>query len=98
MRQLMFEDAGSYAWREAPDPQITAPEQTLVRPMVVACCDLDVAVAQGRLPMTPGHAVGHERLAEVVAIGDGVVASRLGTAWWCRSRSAAVSAVRACAG
>jgi hypothetical protein len=27
MQQLMFEDAGVYAWREAPDPQITTPGQ-----------------------------------------------------------------------
>lgn len=72
MQQLMFEDAGSYAWRDAPDLQLTAPEQALVRPLAVACCDLDVAVAQGRLPMPPGHAVGHEGVAEVVAIGDAV--------------------------
>ena len=78
MQQLMFEEAGRYAWREAPDPQISAPEQALVRPLVVACCDLDVAVAQGRLPMPPGHAVGHEGLAEVVAIGDGVRSVRVG--------------------
>ncbi|MDT5016184.1 MAG: hypothetical protein QOD39_2344 [Mycobacterium sp.] len=72
MQQLMFEEAGTYAWREAPDPQITAPEQALVRPLLVACCDLDVAVAEGLLPMPPGHAVGHEGLAEVVAVGDDV--------------------------
>ena len=72
MQQLMFEEAGRYVWREAADPEITRPEQALVRPVAVACCDLDVAVVQGRLPMPPGHAVGHEGLAEVVAVGDGV--------------------------
>ena len=72
MQQLMFEEAGAYLWREAPEPALTAPEQAIVRPLVVACCDLDVAVAQGRLPMPPGHAVGHEGLAEVVAVGDDV--------------------------
>jgi len=72
MHQLMFEVAGEYAWRNAPDPQITTPEQAIVRPVAVACCDLDVAVAEGRLPMPPGHAVGHEGVAEVVAIGDAV--------------------------
>jgi len=72
MRQLTFEEAGRYAWREAAQPEITAPEQALVRPVLVACCDLDVAVVQGRLPMPPGHAVGHEGLAEVVAVGDDV--------------------------
>jgi threonine dehydrogenase-like Zn-dependent dehydrogenase len=72
MQQLMFEAAGEYAWREAPEPQIEAPEQAIVRPVAVACCDLDVAVAEGRLPMPPGHAVGHEGVAEVVAVGEDV--------------------------
>jgi threonine dehydrogenase-like Zn-dependent dehydrogenase len=78
MRQLMFEEAGRYAWREAPDPEISAPEHALVRPLLVACCDLDVAVAQGRAPLPPGYAVGHEGLAEVVAVGDGVSGVRPG--------------------
>jgi threonine dehydrogenase-like Zn-dependent dehydrogenase len=78
MQHLMFEDAGKYTWREAPEPEITAPEQAIVRPVAVACCDLDVAVAEGRLPMPPGHAVGHEGVAEVVAVGDGVRDLRVG--------------------
>jgi hypothetical protein len=53
MYQLMFEAAGEYAWRDAPDLEITTPEQAIVRPVAVACCDLDVAVAEGRLPMPP---------------------------------------------
>ena len=69
MQQLMFEEAGDYAWRTRPSPK-SRPEQAIVRPVAVACCDLDVAVAEGRLPMPPGHAVGHEGVAEVVAVGD----------------------------
>jgi len=72
MQQLVFEEAGSYTWRQVADPEIQAPEQAIVRPTLVACCDLDVAVAEGRLPMPPGHAVGHEGIGEVVAVGDGV--------------------------
>src|SRR3954471_7803261 len=78
MHQLMFEAAGEYAWREASDPEITAPGQAIVRPIAVACCDLDVAVAEGRLPMPPGHAVGHEGVAEVVAVGEAVRDVRVG--------------------
>jgi threonine dehydrogenase-like Zn-dependent dehydrogenase len=78
MKQLMFEAAGEYAWRPAPDPEITTADQALVRPLAVACCDLDVAVAEGRLPMPPGHAVGHEGVAEVIAIGDGVSSVNVG--------------------
>jgi len=78
MRQLTFEEAGRYAWRQVPDPELTAPQQALVRPLVVACCDLDVAVAHGQAPLPPGYAVGHEGLAEVVAVGDAVTNVRAG--------------------
>jgi threonine dehydrogenase-like Zn-dependent dehydrogenase len=78
MKQLTFEDAGRYIWREAADPKVATPQQALVRPLLVACCDLDIAVAKGRLPMPPGHAVGHEGLAEVVAVGDEVTSVQIG--------------------
>jgi threonine dehydrogenase-like Zn-dependent dehydrogenase len=72
MRQLTYQEPGHYDWQEAPEPEITGAQQALVRPLMVACCDLDVAVAEGRLPMPPGHAVGHEGLAEVIEVGDDV--------------------------
>ncbi len=78
MQQLMFAAEGRYAWQDAADPEISEPRQALVRPLAVACCDLDVGVAQGALPMPPGHAVGHEGLAEVVAVGDDVTSVRVG--------------------
>jgi threonine dehydrogenase-like Zn-dependent dehydrogenase len=78
MRQLTYEETGRYAWREVAEPEITAPEQALVRPLMVACCDLDVAVCHGRVPLPPGYAVGHEGLAEVVAVGDDVKGVRAG--------------------
>src|ERR1700751_4084042 len=78
MKQLTFEDVGRYVWRDVPDLTITAPEQALIRPLAVACCDLDIGVVHGRLPMPPGHAVGHEGLGEVVAVGDGVSGARVG--------------------
>lgn len=78
MRQLLFEEAGRYVWREAQEPVLTEPQQALVRPVAVACCDLDVGVARGVLPMPPGHVVGHEGLADVVAVGDDVTTVRVG--------------------
>lgn len=78
MRQLVFSEAGRYEWREAADPQITDGRQAVVRPVAVACCDLDVGVSQGVLPMPPGHAVGHEGLAEVVAVGADVTTVGVG--------------------
>ena len=55
MQQLVFGDVGRYEWRDAADPQITDGRQAIVRPIAVACCDLDVGVAQGVLPMAPGN-------------------------------------------
>jgi threonine dehydrogenase-like Zn-dependent dehydrogenase len=78
MKQLTYEEAGRYQWREVPDPEITAPGQALVRPLQVACCDLDVAVARGAAPLPPGYAVGHEGLAEVVEIGEDVSGVQVG--------------------
>lgn len=78
MKQLMFEEAGRYAWRDAAEPAISDSRQAIVRPVAVACCDLDVGVANGVLPMPPGHPVGHEGVAEVVAVGDDVSTVRVG--------------------
>ncbi|OBK92669.1 alcohol dehydrogenase [Mycobacterium asiaticum] len=78
MRQLRHTEPGRYEWREVADPTIENSGQALVRPLAVACCDLDVAVSQGRLPLPPGYAVGHEGVAEVVAVGDGVTSVRVG--------------------
>lgn len=72
MRQLMLDAPDACSWRDTADPELSSPTQALVRPLAVACCDLDVAVAQGRLPMPPGHALGHEGVGEVVAVGADV--------------------------
>jgi threonine dehydrogenase-like Zn-dependent dehydrogenase len=45
VRQLTFEEAGRYAWRDVADPEVSAPEQALVRPLLVACCDVAVGDA-----------------------------------------------------
>lgn len=72
MRQLMYTKPGSCEWQEVPEPTVTDPGQALVRPLVVACCDLDIAVAEGTAPLPPGYAVGHEGVAEVIAVGEAV--------------------------
>jgi threonine dehydrogenase-like Zn-dependent dehydrogenase len=78
MRQLTYEEPGRCAWRDVSDPQLRAPEQAVVRPLTVACCDLDVAVSRGLAPLPPGYAVGHEGLAEVVEAGEAVTTVKAG--------------------
>jgi threonine dehydrogenase-like Zn-dependent dehydrogenase len=78
MRHLIFDSPGSFSWQDAADPRLSAPGQALVRPLAVACCDLDVSVARGSAPLAPGYAQGHEGIAEVVETGAGVTGARPG--------------------
>jgi hypothetical protein len=48
-------------------PILHAHAEALVRPLLVACCDLNVEVVHGRAPLTGEWAVGHEDVAELVA-------------------------------
>jgi threonine dehydrogenase-like Zn-dependent dehydrogenase len=78
MRQLLYTSPGRCEWREVPDPAAPGPGQALVQPVAVACCDLDVGVVQGRAPLSPGFAVGHEGIGDVVAVGENVSSVRVG--------------------
>lgn len=77
MRQLMFVEAGRVEWQDAPDPDGPAPDGAVVRPLAVARCDLDAPMAAFGLFPGP-YPVGHEAVAEIVALGDDVTGHRVG--------------------
>jgi len=77
MRQLAFLEAGRVAWQEASEPRLSDPAGALVRPLAVARCDLDQPIAV--MGFFPGpFVVGHETVAEVIAVGEQVVERRVG--------------------
>jgi threonine dehydrogenase-like Zn-dependent dehydrogenase len=67
MRQLSFLRPGRVDWESVPDPVLTGPDTALLRPLAVARCDLDIAMASGIFPGP--YPVGHEVVGEVVAVG-----------------------------
>ena len=70
MQTLCFDAPGALSWREVDDP-VAAPHGALVRPLAVARCDLDAPMAT--FGIFPGpFPVGHELVAEVVAVGADV--------------------------
>jgi threonine dehydrogenase-like Zn-dependent dehydrogenase len=71
VRQLTYVEAGRVEWQEAPDAVPPGPAGAVVRPLAVARCDLDLPMAMAGLFPGP-FALGHETVAEVVAIGDQV--------------------------
>ena len=78
MRALMFRGPMALAWEEVETPQLMEPRDALVRPIAVARCDLDPAIALGLYPMPAPFVMGHEMVGEVVAIGEAVSNVRLG--------------------
>ncbi len=67
MRALMFRGPMGLAWEEVETPQLIEPRDALVRPIAVARCDLDPAIALGLYPMPAPFVMGHEMVGEVIA-------------------------------
>ncbi|MGK3962105.1 zinc-binding dehydrogenase [Sorangium sp. So ce1667] len=78
MRVLSYVKAGLLEWREAPEPCVDGDGVAIVRPVAASTCDADWAIVAGRTPLTGPFALGHEAVAEVVAIGDGVTRVAVG--------------------
>ena len=72
MRALMFRGPMALAWEEVETPQLMEPRDALVRPIAVARCDLDPAIALGLYPMPAPFVMGHEMVGEVVAVGEAI--------------------------
>jgi len=72
MQQLNYLGPGELAWREAPDPKLDSDSAALVRPLAVATCDLDALIVAGESPFPAPFAIGHECVAEVIDVADGV--------------------------
>jgi alcohol dehydrogenase len=66
------------AWEEVETPQMMEPRDALVRPIAVARCDLDPAIALGLYPMPAPFVMGHEMVGEVVAVGEAISNVRVG--------------------
>src|SRR6202035_996693 len=57
---------------EAPEPALSSERAALVRPVAVATCDLDALIISGSSPFAPPFPIGHECVAEIIELGDGV--------------------------
>ena len=72
MRQLTYVSPGRVEWREVVEPKLEHEKEALVRPIAVTRCDLDLFIATGVAGMPGPFALGHETVAEVIGLGDGV--------------------------
>jgi len=72
MRQLTFVDKHRLEWHEVAEPSLEGPRQAIVAPIAATTCDLDRSIIKGRAPYGGPIALGHEFVAEVIDVGDGV--------------------------
>jgi alcohol dehydrogenase len=72
MRQLTCTAPGTVQWRDVPEPQLAGGNDAIVRPLAAARCDIDLPLTSGVFPIGEPFALGHECVADVVALGDHV--------------------------
>lgn len=77
MKSLWCTAPHTLEWRALAEATI-APRAALVRPLVVATCDLDGPMIAGETPYRAPFAVGHECIAEVIEVGAQVENVMLG--------------------
>ena len=72
MRTLQFVGRGTLEWHDACELHVQSPLEAIVRPIASTACDLDRRIVAGTSPFEPPFAIGHECVAEVKEVGEGV--------------------------
>jgi alcohol dehydrogenase len=72
MRALAATPGGQLRWRAVPAPPTPGPRGAVVRPIAVATCDIDCPLVLGATPLPLPLHLGHECVAEVLAVGEQV--------------------------
>lgn len=72
MQALHYVEPGRLEWRAIPSPALQASTDAIVRPIAVAACDLDRAIAASASPFPGPFVLGHEFCGEVIEVGEAV--------------------------
>ena len=78
MRALTAAPGAKLSWSEAPAPVLPGPQGAIVHPIAASTCDLDCPLALGRTQFPLPLHLGHECVAEVLAVGEQVATVRVG--------------------
>jgi 2-desacetyl-2-hydroxyethyl bacteriochlorophyllide A dehydrogenase len=78
MRAVTFQAPGEVRIEERPDPEVTAPDEAVVRVEASGICGSDLHIYHGRVAIEPGFTIGHEYVGTVVEAGDEVTGVAVG--------------------
>jgi threonine dehydrogenase-like Zn-dependent dehydrogenase len=102
MRGVVFRGAGEVAVMDLPEPELSRPDQAIVRITRAGICGSDLHLIRGKAPMEIGEPLGHEASGVVEAVGPDVSGVRpgdrvsiafnvaCGRCWFCRNGSSAL--------
>jgi alcohol dehydrogenase len=72
MRALQVAPGARLRWQDVPAPAPPGPDGAIVHPIACSTCDLDCGIALGASPFPLPLHLGHECVAEVLAVGERV--------------------------
>lgn len=74
MKAVVFKQVGQWAVKDVPTPRMTRPDDLLVKVLACGICGTDnqILLDPPGAHATPGVIIGHEMVAEVVAVGERV--------------------------
>jgi alcohol dehydrogenase len=78
MRALLAAPGGRLRWQDVPAPTLPGPDAAIVHPIAASTCDLDCALSLGATQLLLPLHLGHECVAEVIAVGERVTTVKPG--------------------
>ena len=72
MRAVTFQGPGEVRVDEVADPELTAPDEAIVRVEASGVCGSDLHIYHGRVAIEEGFILGHEYVGTVTEVGDEV--------------------------
>ncbi len=72
MRAVTYQAPGEVRVDEKPDPEVSAPDEAVIRVEASGICGSDLHIYHGRVAIEPGFTIGHEYVGTVLATGDDV--------------------------
>lgn len=95
MNALVYNGPRDVSIAEVPDARVEQPTDVLVRITSSGISDADLLIYEGRTPLAPGTAIGHENLGQVAEVGGAVVRVKVGD-WVCVPSNVACGCCRTC--
>jgi 2-desacetyl-2-hydroxyethyl bacteriochlorophyllide A dehydrogenase len=72
MRAVTFQAPNEVRVEDVPEPELSHPEDAIVRVQASGICGSDLHIYHGRVPVEQGFTIGHEFVGEVIEAGPGV--------------------------